>query len=443
MNRSTLDTTDRQAAPDSTSTSEAKADRPSAVPTSATERSTCPRPMPGVSTVERRCLVHLLRMFGDPALELALWNGERISTANRPPVGTIHIHDRRTLWRLLLDPKFQFGEGFTAGRLDIEGDLVDVLNILNRACRQAGPDSRFAQLLAKLLHRKHPTTLAGSRANIHHHYDIGNDFYRRWLDEQLLYTCAYFPDRMMSLEQAQIAKMDLVCRKLRLQPGETVIEAGCGWGALALHMARSYGVSVRAYNISHEQIVYARKRAKSEGLDDRVEFIENDWRNITGGCDAFMSVGMLEHVGPGNYRQLGTVIDRCLSADGRGLIHTIGTTEPRPLDSWIERRIFPGAQPPALSQMTEIVEPHELAILDVENLRLHYAETLRHWLERYEQSVEAVREQFDERFVRMWRLYLAGSISAFETGWLQLYQVVFNRASSNQIAWTRDHLVGR
>ena len=142
-----------------------------------------------------------------------------------------------------------------------------------------------------------------SRENIQHHYDIGNDFYRLWLDEQLVYTCAYFPDPSASLEEAQIAKMDHVCRKLELRPGERVIEAGCGWGALALHMARHYGVQVRAYNISRSQLAYARERARTEGLADRVELIEGDYREISGGCDVFVSVGMLEHVGRGHYRR--------------------------------------------------------------------------------------------------------------------------------------------
>ena len=146
--------------------------------------------------------------------------------------------------------------------------------------------------------------MAGSRANIHHHYDIGDDFYRLWLDEQMLYTCAYFATPAATLEEAQRAKMDYVCRKVWLRPGETVVEAGCGWGALALHMARHYGVRVRAYNISREQIQYARRRARAEGLDDRVEFVDDDYRNIRGQFDVFVSVGMLEHVGPRPLRRV-------------------------------------------------------------------------------------------------------------------------------------------
>jgi cyclopropane-fatty-acyl-phospholipid synthase len=300
--------------------------------------------------------------------------------------------------------------------------------------------TRWLTLIEKALHWGSRTTLSASRKNIHHHYDIGNEFYRLWLDENLLYTCAYFEDPNASIEAAQIAKMDHVCRKVWLQPGETVIEAGCGWGGFALHMARHYGVRVRAYNISTEQVNAARARAKAEGLDDRVEFILDDWRNITGKCDVFMSIGMLEHVGLKNYRQLGDVIDRCLSPSGRGLIHSIGRNRHEVLDPWIERRIFPGAQPPALSEMGAIFEPNQLSILEVENLRLHYAETLRHWLARYEEAAETVRELYDARFVRMWRMYLAGSIAAFDSGTLQLFQVLFGRPRLNELPLTRSHL---
>ncbi|HKD36421.1 MAG TPA: cyclopropane-fatty-acyl-phospholipid synthase family protein, partial [Pirellulales bacterium] len=285
----------------------------------------------------------------------------------------------------------------------------------------------------------HRVTLAQSRENVYHHYDIGNDFYRLWLDEQLLYTCAYFCEPTLTLEQAQVAKMDHVCRKVWLRPGDEVIEAGCGWGALALHMARRYGVRVRAFNASHEQILFAREQARREGLSDRVEFVEDDWRNISGACDAFVSVGMLEHVGRENYETLGDMVHRCLRPNGRGLIHSIGRNRPHPTDPWIERRIFPGAYPPAVKEMTTIFEPHGFSILDIENLRLHYAETLEHWLARFETARDQVARMFDERFVRMWRLYLAGSLAAFRSGCLQLFQIVFAPGSNHELPRTRLH----
>ena len=185
--------------------------------------------------------------------------------------------------------------------------------------------------------------------------------------------------------------MDLVCRKLRLKPGERVVEAGCGWGSLALFMARQYGVSVRAFNISAEQIAYARERARRKGLTDRVEFVEDDYRNVSGPYDVFVSVGMLEHVGAAGLPDA-RPRDRPLAdaTDGRGLLHFIGRNRPAPLNPWIRKRIFPGAYPPTLREVFEhVLEPQDLSVLDVENLRLHYAKTLEHWRQRFEAAVEA------------------------------------------------------
>jgi cyclopropane-fatty-acyl-phospholipid synthase len=199
-------------------------------------------------------------------------------------------------------------------------------------------------------------------------------------------------------------------------------------------------VKVTAYNISREQIVHARQRAHAEGLDGQVEFIEDDYRNVRGEFDAFVSIGMLEHVGTDHYRELGEVIDRSLRDNGRGLIHSIGLNYPRPMDAWTERHIFPGACPPSLAQMMDIFEPYDFSVLDVENLRLHYAKTLEHWLQRYENNIDRVTEMFDPEFVRAWRLYLAGSLTAFKMGGMQLFQVSFARAGHNQIPWTRQYL---
>jgi cyclopropane-fatty-acyl-phospholipid synthase len=399
------------------------------------------RPGSPPSRFEKWLLRKLLTAVGNPPMVLLLWNGEAVCGPDQPASDAIqvHIHDRRTLWKIVADPFFQFPESYAAGRVSVEGDLERLMCLVADSAANVSKSAWWFSLTERVLHWGARNTLAGSQANVHHHYDIGNDFYRLWLDENLLYTCAYFEEPSASLEAAQCAKMDHVCRKLVLQPGESVIEAGCGWGGFAIHMAKNYGVKVRAYNISREQIAESRRRAQAEGLTDRVEFILDDWRNITGTCDVFVSIGMLEHVGTANYRLLGDVIDRCLSSDGRGLIHTIGRNRPAPLDPWIERRIFPGAYPPAISQMSAIFEQHEFSVLELENLRMHYAKTLQHWLARYERSIETVRQSYDERFVRLWRMYLAGSIAGFKCGGLQLFQVLFSRPRQNRLPLTRAH----
>jgi cyclopropane-fatty-acyl-phospholipid synthase len=283
--------------------------------------------------------------------------------------------------------------------------------------------------------------LSESRRNIHHHYDLGNEFYKLWLDRKAMqYTCAYYPEPALTIEQAQQAKMHHVARKLRLSAGERVVEAGGGWGGLALFMAKNYGVKVRSFNISTEQIAHSREWAERENLAGLVEFVEDDFRNMTGKYDAFVSVGMLEHVGPGNYESMGQLMSRVLTPEGRGLVHTIGRDRPGRLNDWIDKRIFPGAHPPTLREMMDLFESSKFSVLDVENIRMHYAETLKAWLERYEENVEAVRDMFDEPFVRAWRLYLAGSIMAFVRGNLQLFQVVFARSGANNIPWSRKHI---
>lgn len=393
----------------------------------------------GPSRIERRLVCRLLSALPELPLAVILWNGEELRACSKPTEYRVRPADRGALWRLVSDPLYQFGELYSEKRLEIEGDLVELLVAVEHALRDSSR-RLLNSPLSQLLHRPRRNTLTGSRRHIHHHYDISNDFYRLWLDEQLIYTCAYFPEPDMDLEAAQVAKLDHVCRKVRLRRGQTVIEAGCGWGALALHMARNYGVTVRAFNISREQVAYARERARHEGLDGRVEFVEDDWRNIAGKCDAFLSVGMLEHVGPQNYEELGKVIYRCLAPRGCGLIHTIGRNRPQLVNPWIERRIFPGGQPPSLAQMMAIFEAHDFSVVDVENLRLHYAETLRHWLERFDRAEDRIRTMFDERFVRTWRLYLAGSVAAFESGGMQLFQVIFAHGRNNALPRSRAEL---
>ena len=386
-----------------------------------------------------KLLRRLLRAIGSPPMRVTLWNGEEICPTAEPPVASVHIPDPRTLRRLILDAFIAFGDAYSEGALQIEGDLVDLIVGINRSLVRSTPKGMDWLFRRRNLGRR-GHSIAQSKDNVHHHYDIGNDFYKLWLDQQLLYTCAYFPHPDATLEEAQIAKMDHVCRKLRLKPGDRVVEAGCGWGALALHMGRNYGAKVKAFNLSKEQVAYARERAASEGLSDRVEFIQDDYRTITGRHDVFVSVGMLEHVGRENYVELGRVIDRTLTDKGRGLIHTIGRNQTRIMDPWTDKRIFPGAHPPTLREMMDIFEPSNFSVLDVENIRLHYAKTLWHWRDRFEKHLPEVRRMFDERFVRMWRFYLCGSQAAFVTGDMQLFQVVFARGGDNDIPWTRADL---
>ena len=386
---------------------------------------------------ERYLLRRVLDAMGSPRFAVALWDGFKVSPKDAAPVATVNVHSRSALNQLLRQGDMGFGDAFSNGGISVEGDLVAML-----VAAFTVPEPTGIAAVVKSLQQRKPraNTKDGSRENIHHHYDIGNDFYRLWLDKEMQYTCAYFPEDELTIEAAQQAKMDHVCRKLQLRPGDRVAEAGCGWGGLARHMALNYGAKVSSWNVSAEQVQYATDRAKAEGYDDRVTYVLDDYRNITGEYDAFVSVGMLEHVGLDNYTELGSVVDRCLTQNGRALVHTIGRNRPRLMNPWIEKRIFPGAYPPTLKEMMEIFEPNRFSVLDVENLRLHYAKTLAHWLARYDASDEQVQAEFGEDFARAWRLYLAGSQAAFLAGGLQLFQVVFTRERNNELAATRRHL---
>jgi cyclopropane-fatty-acyl-phospholipid synthase len=382
-----------------------------------------------------RWLAGLLQATLAPAdVGLELWDG----TVLQPParsIGDLLVRDRGALLGLVVNPDLYFGETYVSGRLAVRGDVARVVHALTRMVTPGKPSLR--EQLGRWL--APANDLLTSRRNATHHYDLGNDFYALWLDRDLVYTCACYAGPETTLEEAQAAKLEMICRKLRLQPGETVVEAGCGWGSLALHMARHHGVTVKAFNISSEQIAYARARAAREGFDRRVEFIEDDYRNIRGRFDAFVSIGMLEHVGRRAFGSLAAVMRRSLKADnGRALLHFIGRDHPRPLNAWIRRRVFPGAYPPSLGEvMTEVLEPAELSVLDVENLRLHYARTLSDWRARFDRAESTVSAKFGEPFTRTWRLYLAGSEAAFKTGWMQLFQIVCAPTGGTVVHWLR------
>jgi cyclopropane-fatty-acyl-phospholipid synthase len=392
------------------------------------------------NSLDRMTAVKILQFIGNPPITLVLWDGSRVTSVADKPIATLYFRDRASLYLTLLRPEIHWGDLYSDGRIEVDGDLVGLLDRVYRGLEGDNGWSFLKWLNRSLGHRRIRNTFSKAADNIHHHYDIGNDFYRLWLDEKAMqYTCAYYPDPAMTLEEAQLAKMSHVCRKLQLGPGDRIVEAGCGWGGFALYMAQNHDVSVKAYNISREQVAYAREKAEAMGLSDRVEYVLDDYRNIRGEFDVFVSIGMLEHVGPLHYPVLGQVINNCLKPGGRGLIHSIGRNSPRPMNAWIERRIFPGAYPPTLREMMDIFETSRFSVLDVENLRMHYAQTLDSWLRRYEKHADQVEEMMDEKFVRTWRLYLSGSKAAFTAGRLQLFQVLFAREEDNSIPWSRAH----
>lgn len=390
---------------------------------------------------ERWLIAKLLRMAGSPPIRFQLWNGEVIELEDKIAEFTVYLKDPKALLALVSNPNLAFGDLYSAGRLQVDGDLPDLMEALYFNVYQA--QKHWPKWLEALWrnHTPRSTGLSEAKENIHHHYDLGNDFYRLWLDgAEMQYTCAYYESPDITLEQAQLAKLEHVCRKLRLKSGMTVAEAGCGWGGLSRYMADKYGVKVRAYNISREQLVYAREEARRRKLDHLIEYIEDDYRNISGQYDAFVSIGMLEHVGRDNFPAMSSLIRRVLRPNGIAMLHSIGRNRPMLMNAWIEKRIFPGAYPPSIAELMGICEAGEFSVLDVENLRLHYAQTLTHWMERFQDHRKKVTEMYDEHFTRAWEMYLAGSIAAFRAGSLQLFQVVFTHGSNNRLPRNRRDL---
>jgi cyclopropane-fatty-acyl-phospholipid synthase len=394
---------------------------------------------PVESEFDRKIAGWCMSLAGSPRISLKLWDGSEYYSGEQSPIAQMEIKDRSVLFGLLRSPPMGLGEGYINGLIEVHGDFYEFIDEASRAYSQRTTRGYHWQKLRSQLVALRSNTRTRSRENVHQHYDLGNDFYKMWLDRRMVYTCAYYERPDATLDDAQLAKLDHVCRKLRLRPGQRVIEAGCGWGALAMHMAEHYGVTVTAYNNSHEQVLYARAEANARNLANRVTFVEDDYRTITGQCDAFVSVGMLEHVGLRNFRTLGSVVERCLSPNGHGLIHSIGRSNPRPPDPWIARHIFPGGHIPSLGDMAAVFEPFKFSVLDVENLRLHYARTCRTWLHNFEAVADKVRRMYSEEFVRTWRFYLAGSAAGFRSGTLQLYQVVFAPRGNNEVPMTRHY----
>jgi len=380
----------------------------------------------------------ILEAAGDPPVSLVLPNGVSARPRGGDARFTLHIRRWGALWALLLEPEIGFGDGYARGEIDVDGPLEEFCAEVHRRREALPAGGWLSRAASRYLDWTQRRTLRAARRHIHHHYDRGNDFYRLWLDREMVYTCAFFPHDSATLEEAQLAKMERVARKLALEAGERVVEAGCGWGSFALYIARVHGCRVRAFNISEEQIAWARRRARELGLEGQVEFVLDDYRNITGVYDAFVSIGMLEHVGRDHYNDLRDVIRRSIGDSGRGLLHFIGRTRPAPLSPWIRRRIFPGAYAPALSEALPLLETGNYRVMDIENLRPHYARTLQCWRERYEAAYPQVCSMFGEEFARAWRLYLAGSEAAFRTGSLELYQVLFAGVRCTKRLWTRE-----
>lgn len=360
------------------------------------------------------------------------------------PEVMVRLTDTKLPARILANPSLALGEAYMDGTLIIEyGTLRDLLSICmsNMDGVDALPGSRLNSWRDALLSRRlHHNPISRSHANVAHHYDISTDLYDLFLDPDRQYSCAYFPTGTETLEQAQTLKKHHIAAKLLLQPGHEVLDIGSGWGGLAVELAAQHQTRVTGLSLSTEQIAAARAHAAQAGLSDQVAFEKRDYRQERGLYDRVVSVGMFEHVGPSGFEPFFATIQRVLKPDGVAVVHAIGTMAATGgSDPWIRKYIFPGGYLPTLSETIAAAEKKGLWVTDIEILRLHYAETLRHWSERFAAARETARALYDERFCRMWEFYLAICEMAFRNGRLMVFQIQLAKRRDS-VPLTRDYI---
>ena len=362
------------------------------------------------------------------------------------PSATVRLHDPALHWKVLLRPRLFVPEAYMDGTLTIEeGSLYDFIDILtsNDAAQINALPLRLGQAAGRLVRRLHQyNPVPRARRNVAHHYDLSDQLYELFLDRDRQYSCAYFGTPEDDLDTAQENKKRHIAAKLLLRPGQKVLDIGSGWGGLALYLAAECGADVTGLTLSEEQHKVATRRAAAAGLSDRVRFHLRDYREETGCYDRIVSVGMFEHVGVNQYPTFFRRLSELLAPDGVALLHSIGRMDgPGTTNPWMRKYIFPGGYSPALSEVVPEAERARLWITDIEILRLHYAETLRAWRRRFEHNRERICELYDERFCRMWEMYLVGSEIAFRRDGHLVFQMQLAKAVDT-VPLTRDYMVG-
>ena len=353
------------------------------------------------------------------------------------------IADTALIRGLITNPDMAMGDGYMSGRITFGNDDLDGFLELALKNRSLGGgiifrSSRVLRQIARSLILRNPVGKA--KSNVAHHYDLSAKLYDLFLDTDRQYSCAYFTQPDLPLEDAQLAKKRHIARKLCLKPGMRVLDIGCGWGGMALTLAQEFGVHVTGVTLSEEQHAYAVKRVQDAGLSDKIDIRLQDYRKVPETFDRVVSVGMFEHVGPRNYGEFFKQLDRLLAPKGTALIHTIAfNVRPQLTSPWITKYIFPGGHIPALSEIAPHFEATTLDLSDLEIWRMHYAETLKHWHDRFDARKAEAEELYDETFVRMWRYYLKASEHTFRSGQQVVFQMQFTR-NSETVPLTRDYM---
>lgn len=374
-------------------------------------------------------------------VRLRLWNGREVSLGGTPLV-TFEIRSIQALRRLLRPSMATLGQAYVEGEIDVIGAIDDVIDAVAQIAAHAGRVARHRPRMIRHSRKIDAEAIA-------YHYDVSNDFYRLWLDQEMVYSCAYFHSPGDTLEQAQRQKLDYILGKLRLQPGQRLLDIGCGWGSLVLHAARDYGVRALGITLSQKQCELATQRVAEAGLADRVDIRLQDYRDVSGPFERIVSVGMFEHVGLKNLRAYFAKLHELLSDDGICMNHGITSSDPDSAESplgggeFIDRYVFPHGELPHIGLVLKELSAAGLEAADVENLRRHYALTTQHWSRRFEQHSGQLREMVGEKRYRIWRAYLAGCTYGFRHNWIALHQVLVVKSRFPQLEplpLTRDYM---
>ena len=390
--------------------------------------------------LEKSLLNRALRLIRVGSLRVTYWTGETITYGSGDEYFHLTIHKSKAIRAMIRNMTLGFGESYMNGDIDIEGDMAMVGRLATDNKRAMGSLSRLRKLAPPKLKANKKRKQA---SQIQHHYDLGNDFYKLWLDDSMTYSCAYFKTPQDSLEQAQIQKLDHILKKLQLKPDMTLLDIGSGWGQLLIKAAQDYGTRGYGITLSEEQFKLSTARIKKLGLADKITIELVNYQDLAKRDVAFdrvVSVGMFEHVGKGNHEKYFKSVEKLLKPGGVTVLHTITNQTDASSDPWIDRYIFPGGFLPSVKTIVSISPKYDFQLLDYENLRLHYAMTLHEWRMRYEKNEEKVVTAYREKFYRMWRLYLAGSESGFRWDDLGLSQFVFSKGIDNDLPLTREHL---
>ena len=392
----------------------------------------------------------LARLLGEGQLTIidAVGRPHRIEGARPGPSVTLRVHSWWTGVRVALRPRLALGEAYMDGTLTVEegGDIYDLLDLLGRniAALETTPMVRLSYTLQRWLRVLEQYNPVGkAQRNVAHHYDLNGQLYDFFLDRDRQYSCAYFKNGDEPLEEAQLLKKQHIAAKMLLQPGQKVLDIGSGWGGLGLFLSQQYGVNVTGVTLSKEQHAVSSRRALEDGVADTVRFKLLDYRQEAGTYDRIVSVGMFEHVGVAHYIEFFTKVKELLADDGVMLLHSIGRMEPPgATNTWLRKYIFPGGYTPAMSEVLTAIEKVGLWVTDIEVLRLHYAETLRQWRQRFLANREQIKQMagYDDRFCRMWDFYLAGCEVAFRYMNQMVFQIQIARRQ-DAVPLTRDYLI--